>query len=419
MEDKREMPDAQRRQRQRSRRPTNDGSSSQTDDKRQRTKAYKPRPIHRPWTLYAPPRSAEDPSVPLVASTFRFMSFNVLADYLVINDRVNEPAKRHQKYDWEYRSTRLMREISRWSPHIVNLQEVDHFEDFFEPKMKNAGFVGVYKRRTGDKTHDGCAIFVRKSMFRIVSSHPIEYHVPDHPVLDRDNIALTAVVETKSCVGGSIPARFVVANTHLLFNPNRGEIKLAQLDMLLKHLTSLRQENASLLPVLLSGDFNLAPHSPLYHFLSTGKLDASGLSRFGLSGQNLDTYALKKATRVNENDRTRHHGNGTAFGKFISDRAQRSDFRVYKPNTVYSHELDFASAYAQLPDDKCTGEPKFTIFHSGSKGTVDYIWYTRSSLHCHGVVEMIPAGLLFKYDELPTTEHSSDHLSLVADFSLR
>ncbi|EEY68825.1 uncharacterized protein PITG_18726 [Phytophthora infestans T30-4] len=121
------------------------------------------------------------------------MSFNVLADYLVINDRVNEPAKRHQKYD-----TRLMREISRWSPHIVNLQEVDHFEDFFEPKMKNAGFVGVYKRRTGEKTHDGCAIFVRKSMFRIVSSHPIEYHVPDHPVLDRDNIALTAVWETRA-----------------------------------------------------------------------------------------------------------------------------------------------------------------------------------------------------------------------------
>ncbi|GMF30058.1 unnamed protein product [Phytophthora lilii] len=244
-------------------------------------------------------------------------------------------------------------------------------------------------------------------MFRIVSSHAIEYHVPDHPVLNRDNIALTAVVETKANANGSTPARFVVANTHLLFNPNvsrlkgctcvhlphstdavffgvqRGEIKLAQLDMLLKHLTSLRQERNPMLPVLLSGDFNLAPHSPLYHFLSSGELDASGLSRYGLSGQNLNTYALK---------------------------VRRS---------VKNTELDLASAYAQAPDDRCTGEPKFTIFHSGSKGTVDYIWYTRSSLHCHGVVEMIPAGLLFKHDELPTTEHSSDHLSLIADFSLR
>lgn len=82
-------------------------------------------------------------------------------------------------------------------------------------------------------------------------------------------------------------------------------------------------------------------------------------------------------------------------------------------------QFDFASAYAQSPDDKSTGEPKFTIFHNASKGTVDYIWFTRSSLHCHGVVEMIPAGLLFSNHELPTKEHSSDHLSLVADFSLR
>ncbi|KAL3672486.1 hypothetical protein V7S43_001784 [Phytophthora oleae] len=416
MEDKAEP---KQRQRQRSRRPASDDSSSQADEKRQRSGPRKPRSAYRPWTLYAPPRSAEDPSVPLAASTFRIMSFNVLADYLVQNDCEKDPDKRQQKYDWEYRSVRLVKEILSWSPHIVNLQEVDHFEDFFEPKLKKAGFVGVCKRRTGETTHDGCAIFVKKSMFRIVSSQPIEYHVPGHPMLDRHNIALTAVIEAKNSVNGSDPARLVVANTHLLFNPNRGEIKMAQLNMLLEHLTSLRQEHDSMLPVLLSGDFNLAPHSPLYHYLSTGELDASGLSRYNLSGQNLDSYKLKRAARMNENDQTRHHGYGTSFGKFNSARAQRNDFRSFKPDTVFSHELDFASAYAQSPDYKCTGEPKFTIFHSGSKGTVDYIWYTRNSLHCHGVVEMIPAGLLFKHGELPTLEHPSDHLSLIADFSLR
>ncbi|KAL4147748.1 hypothetical protein PRNP1_011502 [Phytophthora ramorum] len=407
-----------RPQRQRVRRPANDRSAP-TDEKRQKWTPRKPKSFPRPWMMYAPPRSAEDPTVHTPASTFRFISFNVLADYLVVNDRKNEPAKCHVKYDWEYRRERLVKEILRWEPDVVNLQEVDHYEDFFEPRMEKAGFVGVYKRRTGETTHDGCAIFVKKSMFRIVSSHPIEYRVPDHPVLNRDNIALTAVVEAKNEANGASPTRFVVANTHLLFNPNRGEIKLAQLDMLLKHLTSLRQEHDLTLPVLLSGDFNLAPHSPLYHFLSTGELNASGLSRYGLSGQNLDTYALKKAVRTNENDRARHYGNGTAFGKFNSNRARRDDFRDFGADTTYSHELDFSSAYAQSPNDKSTGEPKFTIFHNGSKGTVDYIWFTRSSLHCHGVVEMIPAGILFKNVELPSTEHSSDHLSLIADFSLR
>ena len=78
----------------------------------------------------------------------------------------------------------------------------------------------------------------------------------------------------------------------------RGEIKLAQLDMLLKYLTSLRQQQQPVLPVLLVGDFNIAPHSPLYHFLSSGKLDASGLCRNGLSGQNLDAHALKVCNSV-------------------------------------------------------------------------------------------------------------------------
>ncbi|CAI5739702.1 unnamed protein product [Peronospora destructor] len=332
-------------------------------------------------------------------STFRFISFNVLADYLAkSNHRVQQidTAKYRQKYDWEYRRERLVREILHWSPHVVNFQEVDHFEDFFKPRLEKAGFVGIYKQRTGETTHDGYAVFVKKSMFRIVTSHEIEYRVQDHPVLNRDNITLAAVVEIKSDANGSVPARFVVANTHLLFNPNRGEIKLAQLDMLLKYLTSLRQQQQPVLPVLLAGDFNIAPHSPLYHFLLSGKLDASGLCRKGLSGQN----ALKKASCVSESGQL------------------RNVFRDFKPNTLYAHELDLASAYAQSPNDKCTGEPKFTMFHRSSKGAVDYMWYTRTSLHCHGVVEMIPDKVLYKNGELPTMEHSSDHVSLVADFSL-
>lgn len=159
---------------------------------------------------------------------------------------------------------------------------------------------------TGDETHDGCAIFVKKDAFKIVSSYPIEYKVPDHPVLDRDNVALAAVVEWQSPTGGA--QQFIVATTHVLFNPKvrqamsaiclsevditelttimiqRGDVKLAQLEMLTRTIAELRSEQE--LPVLLCGDFNLEPHSALYHFLSTGSLNASGLNRTTLSGQN-------------------------------------------------------------------------------------------------------------------------------------
>ncbi|KAG7394236.1 RNA exonuclease ngl2 [Phytophthora boehmeriae] len=395
-------------------------SSVENGEKKKKCRAprQKKRPSARRWAMYAPPQSGDNPNVYTPATTFRVMSFNVLADYLVINDSKVEPAKRHQKYKWEYRRDGLVREILAYEPDIVCLQEVDHFEDFFEPKLQKAGFVGVYKRRTGETTHDGCAIFIKKSKCRIVSSHPIEYFVEDDPVLNRHNIALAAVVETIERNSGSTPKRFVVANTHLLFNPGRGEIKIAQLDMLLNFLTTLRQQHNPMLPVLLGGDFNLTPNSAIYHYLSTGELNASGLRRHDISGQNM-TKAARKAYLRDENDRSRHYGNGTALGKFNSHRADRG-FRDFWPGTVYSHDFDFSSAYAQSPDKRCTGEPKFTIFHTTTKAAVDYIWFTRSSLHCHGVLELIPAGLLFvNGGELPTMDHPSDHISLVADFSLR
>lgn len=43
---------------------------------------------------------------------------------------------------------------------------------------------------------------------------------------------------------------------------------------------------SSQLPVVLCGDFNMSPHSALYHFVAAGELDASGLSRHHMSGQN-------------------------------------------------------------------------------------------------------------------------------------
>lgn len=69
--------------------------------------------------------------------------------------------------------------------------------------------------RTGDETLDGCAIFVKENKFRVLSTHPIEYFKSDDEVLDRHNVALAIVVEAKDADGPP----FVVANTHLLFNP--------------------------------------------------------------------------------------------------------------------------------------------------------------------------------------------------------
>jgi hypothetical protein len=101
-----------------------------------------------------------------------------------------------------------------------------------------------------------------------------------------------------------------VANTHVLFNPKRGDIKIGQLRLLTAALARLARgggggggaggvlqggsggggapASGGPAPVgaalLMMGDLNTAPHSPVYEFLARGELDCLLHSRKDLSG---------------------------------------------------------------------------------------------------------------------------------------
>ena len=101
------------------------------------------------------------------------------------------------------------------------------------------GFEGIFKKRTGDKI-DGCAVFYRKSKFTLTKSASVEYCRPNCRILDRDNIGLITLLAhrpNKKPVSASsndeaAELQLCVATTHLLYNPNRHDIKLAQLQLL-------------------------------------------------------------------------------------------------------------------------------------------------------------------------------------------
>lgn len=52
--------------------------------------------------------------------------------------------------------------------------------------------------------------------------------------------------------------RLLVGNIHVLFNPNRGDIKLGQVRLFLEKAYKLSQEWGNI-PVILVGDFNSIP----------------------------------------------------------------------------------------------------------------------------------------------------------------
>ncbi|XP_071962266.1 uncharacterized protein [Antedon mediterranea] len=209
---------------------------------------------------------------------FSVCSYNILAQNLLDMhpDLYYHCAPEHLQ--WEYRKRNLLSELTNSQADIMCLQEVqeEHFHDVFKPELKKLGFSCVFKKRTGDK-QDGCAIFFRDNCFELLSCRSVEYYHPNVRILDRDNVGLIAVLKSKQ-----VSCRLCVANTHLLFNPKRGDIKLAQLSNLLAEIDEVAYEvnnenDTGYCPIILCGDFNSQPNSPLYKFIENGTLNYSGM----------------------------------------------------------------------------------------------------------------------------------------------
>ena len=161
------------------------------------------------------------------------------------------------------------------------------------------GYVGLFKQRTGSK-HDGCATFYKRSRFDLVDFKLLEYRQPGITLLDRDNVAIVVLLQPKERRHQS--QRLCITNTHLLYNPKRGDIKLAQLSMLLAevdkiaHVAHNEEKGGSTYhPVIMCGDFNSRPNCPLVEFVCTGELDYKGIRTDDVSGQE-----RKRSSRVLE-----------------------------------------------------------------------------------------------------------------------
>ncbi|KAF8676063.1 hypothetical protein HU200_047568 [Digitaria exilis] len=241
---------------------------------------------YRRWWRFAkerPPRQAE---------RFKVLSYNILADYL---------AKEHQflyeripsfMLDWNWRKDKLVFEFGLWSADILCLQEVDKFTDL-EQELASRGYNGLWKMRTGNAS-DGCAIFWRTTKFQLRYEEDIEFN----KLGLRDNVAQLCVLEsvvpqnvqtdsTNLSTSSSHPQQakqVVVCNIHVLYNPKRGDIKLGQVRTLLdRAYTVSKMWNDA--PVIICGDFNSTPKSPLYNFVLEQKLNLSGLAKNTISGQ--------------------------------------------------------------------------------------------------------------------------------------
>lgn len=335
---------------------------------------------------------------PPCSLNFTVLSYNVLAQHLLEEHTYLYRRADPEALVWEKRGERILREVKDTGADILCLQEVqsDHFHCFYVPKLRSMGFKGIFKKRTGDKP-DGCAIFFRHSIFELKESKSVEYCKPNVQILDRDNIGLIAlltprVLKSRNAVDQDLPF-IVVATTHLLYNPKRHDIKLAQLQLLFAELDLLAFISSNVSskskstqhvyhPTILTGDFNLTPDSSIYEFITRGSLQYKGLSRRELTpetrGQVLDSELIPP--HLNVTDQCQHLGETEKrISRTVSDDASNSEMHSSKNGVEkfstgqLSHQLKLLSAYPHRLN-RLNGTNEATTYQNGWV-TVDYIFH--------------------------------------------
>ncbi|RYR67864.1 hypothetical protein Ahy_A03g014321 isoform A [Arachis hypogaea] len=404
-----------------------------------RRKFDQPPQIERHWV--------EAPHQPLASSErFSVASYNILADRNASQHRdlyVNVPS---YYVNWDRRKRVICKELLGWDTDIICLQEVDKYIELSNILVK-AGYTGSYKRRTGD-TADGCAMFWKADKFRLLESESIQFK--DMGL--RDNVAQLLVFELVIlCISNFIlyrqmcefdSRRLLVGNIHVLYNPNRGEVKLGQIRFLLARAKALSEKWGNS-PIVLAGDFNSTPQSGIYKFLSSSETDhALNLNKdFNLEEAHLKLdMVFNLQLNIMLYDRKELSGQKRCrpaqvlgkkketFGPFILLDGLLNCWTDEEVKVATGdsgchsavHPLKLNSSYATIDGSTSTrgfnGEPFATSYHSKFLGTVDYLWYSDGILPTK-VLDTVSIGDLVRTGGLPCKKVGSDHLALVSEFS--
>eukprot|EP01053_Blabericola_migrator_P012029 Blabericola_migrator_1__12028@NODE_739_length_6686_cov_203_338118_g530_i0_p1_GENE_NODE_739_length_6686_cov_203_338118_g530_i0NODE_739_length_6686_cov_203_338118_g530_i0_p1_ORF_typecomplete_len897_score123_82Exo_endo_phos/PF03372_23/3_6e47_NODE_739_length_6686_cov_203_338118_g530_i036266316 len=414
---------------------------------------------------------------------FTVMTWNVLADIYATMEAY--PYAEPYTLAWSYRRDRILAEVLAYRPDIICLQEVqaDHFEDFFAPALLRRGYEGLYKQKTsklfrGSGKHrggryvcDGCATFFKAPKFRLVDHFGIEFarvapRVPEKTDkrLNKDNVALVLCLEqvlTRSSntggaskmksvtqatraaptrsestdpvpngqVGSGSVRTLVVANTHILANPEAPDVKIWQANTLTSVLTEYmektmltftRLDGGSRLPgLVVCGDFNSTPDSAVYQLVTAGTCDSRHAEL-----QSSEIYKWLHDVRLGHGLNLKSSYGAAAFIRAEAERAFNSAGSTAsggssQVNGVRSNGLATTSgtSFAHF-------EPEFTNYTHTYVGCLDYIFFDDRALRVTGTLELLQELTLMEEAyrlqlsdwALPSPQRSSDHTALLSQF---
>ncbi|XP_060809590.1 protein angel homolog 1 isoform X2 [Amyelois transitella] len=352
---------------------------------------------------------------------FRVVSYNVLAQCLLEYHPYLYTGCSPHNLKWKVRAPRLFDEIVELAPDILCLQEVQasHLESFYS-RFEQIGYIGIFKQKTGQR-EDGCAIYYKQDLFEKSDQCSVEYYQPGLPILNRDNIG----VMVKLVPRGMPFLPIVVATTHLLYNPKRTDVRLAQLQVLLAELDRFAYNcrEPGHLPIILTGDLNSTPESAVIQLLDRGYVsastfrDSSDWKRIGVTDncQHLSVVLDRLEGRPSCFSNVKIYN--SEYSKDVPGHSPSpAEYSVMFNSGAIGHSLKLVSAYDRCKPD---GHQEASTFQDRWV-TVDYVYYSYcSNLNLLERLRLPTAQECQALGSLPNDVYASDHLALATLFELK
>lgn len=372
-----------------------------------RVKEFQMFPIRRKFIPLADLSFINDPRL------FRILQFNTLADGLsgLRPDLGAFSRTKPEDISWESRKSRLLHEIVQYEPDIISLQEVDHYYDFFLPELSARGYDGLFAPKPSSTClefappgqGDGCALFVKRSKFKIRSSETLTFAFSKSEVGDgvdkvrlaQNQVALIAVCELMQ--EGAVMSsdgrgrHLIVACTHLKAKKTglAEAYRLREIQQLLGALdrvcSSMTQSGIPA-SVLLAGDLNALPKPCSYPAL---------------------TYRAVKEHRLR-------------FRSVFND-----DLEEAIAQAALAAKNNSPDSVAPVSPISLTGGELYTTWKARSafggeqvsKHCIDYLFYSSAGLKAVAALDLFSEEQLGQ-TLLPSAMYPSDHVAIAADLML-
>ena len=359
----------------------------------------------------------------------KILSYNILAQSLLIDSLKlkKEEISEISYLNIDYRFDKIFEKILELSPDICLFQEYENngkLKKLF--KSKNLSYEIIFKKRPGNH-EEGCAIVYDKKKFRLEYYSALELRSENlknykyskkkgSPNLyNKENVAIIAFLESYKT-----SFYYLIICSHLLFNNNRGDIKLGQIYQIIQTALLIKNYYKNInITTIFGADLNSTEKSAIYDYITKEKLDVEFLIKNYLSGQTNDNY-ISTESQYKDNSLWYNEIINTypKFDKnkiilltkkyFIGD--EYDDDSENKNGLILENKMVMKSFYKE----KKGKEPKCTSYSKAFRGTFDYLFYNTSyNIDIQKVLD-IPENI----NKLPDKDNPSDHFPLFVEFNI-